>query len=167
MLRRMRTDDAEHIVRWRSRPDVLSGMFSDTPPTLESHLRWFASMQEQGDREEFVIVERDGERPIGTVGLSSIDNAARRAEYGGLLGDPTARGKGYAYEASHLLLTHAFATMNLNKVYLQLLARNERALSLYERLGFVHEGRLRCHVVKGNQFCDVIVMGMLQEEWHG
>src|SRR2546429_1334427 len=97
-LRRMQAEDAGLVVGWRNRPEVLSQMFSQVPPTLESHRRWFAAMQQREDRHEFIIVERSGERPLGTVGLSSIDSTNRRAEYGGLIGEPAARGRGYAYE---------------------------------------------------------------------
>jgi UDP-4-amino-4,6-dideoxy-N-acetyl-beta-L-altrosamine N-acetyltransferase len=163
-LRRMRTDDASLVVRWRNRPEVLSQMFNSVPPTLVSHERWFEAMQSRGDRHEFIIIERRQGDPIGTVGLSSIDSVNGRAEYGGLIGEPAARGRGYAYEASSLLLDYAFKTIELNRVYLNVLATNARALSLYERLGFRHEGVMRGHVLKDGEFRDVLVMGLLRAE---
>ena len=158
----MRPDDAADVVRLRSDPEVQSQLFSARPPTVDEHLRWLADVEARGDRHEFLIVERASGRSVGTIGLSHIDPAHRRAEYGVLLGDPAARCKGLASEASRLLLDYAFRTLGLVRVYLHVLADNEDALRLYERVGFAREGLLRRHVFKGGRFCDVVVMAVLR-----
>jgi RimJ/RimL family protein N-acetyltransferase len=38
-------------------------------------------------------------------------------------------------------------------------------MSLYRRLGFVEEGRLRESRRDGATYHDVVVMGMLEQEW--
>jgi RimJ/RimL family protein N-acetyltransferase len=64
-----------------------------------------------------------------------------------------------------LLLRHAFLDLNLNRVGLEVLADNEQAIRLYERVGFRTEGRLRSHVCKEGRFKDVLVMGILRAEF--
>lgn len=166
VLRRLCRDDAENVVRWRSQPQVADQLFSP-PPTLDEHLRWFEAAAGSKSRQEFVIGARtaDGEVPVGTIGLSGIDARHRRAEYGILLGETRAVGQGLAAEASALLLTYAFETLDLHRVILQLFHDNARALRLYGRLGFVTEGVLRDHAVRRGVYVDVVVMGLLRDEW--
>ena len=160
-LRRMTTGDTDTVLRMRSDPTVLAQLFSDAPPTRDGHVRWLAQIDADGDRHEFMIVERASGRPVGITGLSQIDRRHRRAEYGVLIGEADARGRGLAAEASRLLLRYAFGDLGLHRVFLHVLADNEPALHLYGRLGFKTEGCLRQHVFKDGRLRDVIVMAIL------
>lgn len=162
VLRPMDERDTDDVVRWRAEPAVAAQLFSERPPTREEHLAWLARLRPDGERREFIIVERAGGRAVGTIGLSQLDRRYRRAEYGLLIGEPSARGKGMAAEASRLLLQHAFTALGLNRVYLHVLADNDAALRLYDRLGFASEGVLREHVCKDGRFRDVVVMGIVK-----
>ena len=163
-LRRMGPKDAADVVRLRSDPEVQGQLFSERPPTVNEHLRWLAEVEARGDRLEFMIVERTSGRSVGTIGLSHIDSKHHRAEYGVVIGEPGARGKGLASEASRLLLGYAFGTLRLHRVYLHVFVHNEPARRLYRRVGFEPEGVLRQHVWKGDQFHDVAVMAVLAGE---
>jgi RimJ/RimL family protein N-acetyltransferase len=99
------------------------------------------------------------------VGLSRIDRLHGTAEFGILVGEADATGKGVATEAGRQILRIAFAELNLNRVYLHVFADNARAATLYRRLDFVEEGILRQHVRKDGAYRNVLVMGLLAEEW--
>jgi len=45
------------------------------------------------------------------------------------------------------------------------LSYNERALKVYRRLGFKEEGRLRQERFVDGAYHDLIIMGLLREEW--
>lgn len=167
-LRRMTRDDAQNVVRWRSDPEVAAQMFSE-PPTLERHLQWFDRSSGSDSRSDFIIcVHSTGEEtPVGTIGLSAIDLRHSRAEYGILLGDARVVGRGVAAQASRLLLDYAFTTLDLRRVFLHVFSDNTRAIRLYGRIGFVSEGVLRKHAVRSAAAVDVVVMGLLREEWLG
>ena len=95
-----------------------------------------------------------------------IDNVARRAEIAVVL-MPGARGRGMAFEGLSLLLSYAFDTLNLNRVWLRCAAENAPAISLYERLGFRREGILREDLFIDGHAQDAIVMGLLRSEFSG
>lgn len=162
-LRPLDEADTGDVVRWRSTPDILAQMFADEPPTRETHLRWLAGIQARGNRQEFVIVECATGRSIGTIGLE-IDKRNRRAEFGILIGEPDARGKGYAHEAGELILRYAFDDLKLHRVYLEVFADNGPAIRLYEALGFRREGTLRRHALKRGVFRDVLVMAIVKSD---
>jgi len=134
-LRPLAAEDTERVVAWRGRPEVHGEFFSDAPPTRAQHDEWFRTLELRNDRLEWII--SDGDRPIGTIGLSGIDFGAQRAEYGILIGEPAARGRGAARGASALVLDFAFEVLGLTEVVLDLFADNARALRLYEALGFL------------------------------
>lgn len=161
-LRPMERADTDDVLCMRSDPEVLAQLFTEETLTREGHLRWLEQMLAQGTRQEFMIVERVNGRSIGTIGLNHIDPKHRRAEFGILIGNAEARGKGLAFEASRLLLDYAFNKVGLHRVYLHAFADNEPALHLYRKIGFVQEGLLRQHVLKNGQYRDVVVMAFLQ-----
>jgi UDP-4-amino-4,6-dideoxy-N-acetyl-beta-L-altrosamine N-acetyltransferase len=161
-LRPLAEIDGPTVVAWRRRPDVHEQLFVQEPPTLESHRKWYLEYQVSKDRREYVILA-DG-RPVGTIGLSRIDGQNARAEYGILIGDPNARGRGIARAASLRLLAEAFGALGLARVYLHVFPENHVALRLYEGLGFRREGVLREHAVKDGRRRDVLVMGILARD---
>lgn len=75
------------------------------------------------------------------------------------------RDKGYGSEAINWALDWVFTRANLHAVSLGCLEFNERGQHLYEKLGFVPEGRFRkCHWHE-RKWWDVLLYSMLEEEW--
>jgi RimJ/RimL family protein N-acetyltransferase len=111
------------------------------------------------------VVEQASDQLIGATGLHDIDPRNRHAQFGITIGDKTAWGKGFGTEATRLMVRHAFASLNLNRVYLEVYEYNERARHVYEKLGFQIEGRLRQHTFRDGRYWDTFIMGVLRDEW--
>lgn len=111
-----------------------------------------------------IICEETG-KCLGHVGLYKIDSIARSAEFGIMIGDTSAWGRGIGRQATAFALNHAFRRENLNRVALTVLASNERAIRLYRRMGFVEEGRFRQAQFKEGHYVDVVAMGLLISEF--
>ncbi|EIW81358.1 acyl-CoA N-acyltransferase [Coniophora puteana RWD-64-598 SS2] len=73
--------------------------------------------------------------------------------------------KGYGTEATKFLVDHAFRWYGMHRVSLMVWAVNDRAIGVYERLGFVIEGRKRESLWMENKWVDMLSMGVLRREW--
>ncbi len=111
------------------------------------------------------IVDKLSGKHVGNIELSGIDWVHRKGHYAIILGDPDAQGMGLAKEASLLLLNHAFRKLNLNRIELGVHEDNEGAIALYRRLGFVEEGRLRKALLRNGAYRDIVVMGLLADDF--
>jgi RimJ/RimL family protein N-acetyltransferase len=135
------------------------------PVTEAEHVEWFGEIQRRKDTVIFGIRLLDTEKLIGSCQLHSISPVHRGAELQIRLGEEGQRGKGYGTEALQLLLAFAFGDLNLNRVYLHVFSTNGAALRVYERVGFVREGILRKAVYIDGEYIDVVVMGILRDEY--
>ncbi|CEO60270.1 hypothetical protein PMG11_04905 [Penicillium brasilianum] len=75
------------------------------------------------------------------------------------------QGRGYGPEAISWMLDWSFWTAGLHRVELTVSEWNERAQKVYQKLGFVMEGRKRECLWKGGRWWDSIQMGILAHEW--
>ncbi len=63
------------------------------------------------------------------------------------------------------MLEHAFVTLNHKRIVAEVHGSNQRSLRLMARLGFVREGTLRQHETYRRQKQDVILFGLLRDEY--
>jgi diamine N-acetyltransferase len=118
-------------------------------------------------RASFVVYVRATMRPIGTIGLHSINHAHRTASLGVGIGEQDCRGKGYGTEATRLILDYAFTVLGLHNVMLWVFSYNERAIRTYLNVGFREIGRRRQAQRIGGQAYDVVYMDCLATEFAG
>ena len=162
-LREVASADSDRMLAWRNQEDVRQWMYTDHVIEPIEHARWFTSML-HNDAMRYWVIDLDSV-PVGVVHLSAISRENRVCEWGMYLGDPVARGTGAAEAAMFLSLERAFGDFEMSRVTCEVLAGNERALRLYERVGFRREGYIRSRIAKGPDRRDVVVMGILQPEW--
>lgn len=166
MLREFRSDDIHGMRAWVNDDAVtryLSSIFT-IPNTFDQTRRNLDSILDGSGGVHLVIADPQSEEYLGQCQLLNIDHAARKAELSIVLkGDQTGRGIGS--EAIELLLNLAFEQLNYNRVFLRVYAANERAIRCYESLGFAHEGRMREEVFMDGKYQDVLLMGILREEF--
>jgi len=105
--------------------------------------------------------------PIGTISLMAIDPnmSHHRKTMIGITLAPPYQSKGYGSEAILWALEWAFRHANMHRVEIGAFGYNEGAWKLYERLGFVHEGRKREALWYDGEWHDLVCLGMLKKEW--
>jgi RimJ/RimL family protein N-acetyltransferase len=105
------------------------------------------------------------DRLIGFIYLVGVSWTHGDTWMGIGLGDREYWGKGYGTDAIRVILRYAFTELNLRRVTLVVFAYNPRAIKSYQKTGFKVEGQLRQHLARDGQRNDMIVMGVLREEW--
>jgi RimJ/RimL family protein N-acetyltransferase len=168
-LRALERADLPHLHAMSNNLEVeLAG--GGDPPMPQSLTRVEADFDReaaQGGRDRgFFVIEADGQF-IGLVVLHSFDDVAHTALLGIAIGDKAYWGRGYGREAVGLILRYAFRYHHLERVWLRVHARNQRAIRAYQACGFVEEGRLRRHVWSDGAYDDLVMMGILRDEWAG
>jgi RimJ/RimL family protein N-acetyltransferase len=166
-LRPLDLADAPILTRWLNDPEVTKYLLMYRPLTLfaeEAHLR---KISESEHDIVLCIMARDPEQFIGVTGLHQLDVRNRHVQFGIVVGEKSAWDKGYGTEATRLMVRYAFETLNLNRVSLRVYEYNERAVRVYEKVGFRVEGRLRQETFRDGRYWDTSLMAVLREEWRG
>jgi RimJ/RimL family protein N-acetyltransferase len=168
VLREYRKEDLEPMRKWVNDPavaDNLSDLFL-YPQTLANTEQFLHSMLEGKQAAKgFVIADRQNESYIGQIDLFKIDWKNRYARLGIVIGCAEKRGQGYGPEAIRLIQGFAFERLNLNKLELDVHDYNQQAIRCYQKCGFKEEGRLRQTFYISGRYTDMIVMGILKEEY--
>lgn len=167
-LRGAERSDLEKFMIWINDPEITAGLALFLPMSSVDEEKWFDSVMQRPQEEKPLVIDmKDGTewRLIGNSSFFGFDWVARSAEVGIMLGDKTIWNLGYGSEVMSLLLRHGFRTLNLNRIYLRVYAENKRAIRAYEKVGFVHEGRMRQAVYKDGSYSDILYMSVLRVEW--
>ncbi len=135
------------------------------PMTHEAEEQWYESVSTGSDRCTFAIRECETMNPIGSTALHGIDLRNRGATFGIMIGDPSARGKGYGTEATSLMLDYAFSMLGLHSVSLTVAEFNIAGQRAYARAGFKECGRLRERIRFAERWWDQILMDCLAGEF--
>ena len=135
------------------------------PKTMERETAWYERAATSEQDVNFTIYERSSWRPIGTTSLMEIDYANRTADFGILIGEAEARGKGYGTETTRLMLDYAFSALGLHSVMLLVFEFNLAGRRAYEKAGFREFGRRRQCRAGGGRLWDIIYMECLSTEF--
>jgi len=167
-LKAIEPDNLGTYTRWFQDPEVLRLL---TPATVKpwssvAEKRAIERMARGGDDAvHFAIhVLTDGQL-IGNCSLQAIDGKNRTAGLGIVIGERAYWGRGFGSDALRLMLRYGFSELNLHRIWLKVLAFNERAIRAYNKIGFVEEGRLREAVYRDGRYWDELMMAVLRTEY--
>ncbi|GAA5192199.1 GNAT family protein [Rugosimonospora acidiphila] len=162
-LRPVRADDAPQVAALH--PETLRLTGTRRVPEVEELRRWYGGLAEHDDRLDLAIVEPGDDRYAGEAVLNELDPDSGSCGFRILLIGPQYFGRGLGTEAARLMLAHAFDTVGLHRVELEVYAFNPRARHVYEKVGFVHEGVKRHALRWDGAWVDAHVMAILSDEW--
>lgn len=164
-LRPIKLVDAVFFVRWLSDRDVARYLLAQNTYTLAEEKKWIRKMQ-RSDKEIIWTIENENSELIGNTGLR-LSLKDKRANFGIMIGEKKAWGKGYAGEVLSLLLDYAFKKLKCERFELEVSMDNERGLRAYKKAGFVLEGIRRQY--KYNKITKKIedegIMSILKTDW--
>ncbi len=177
-LRAFRMDDAPRVRELAGEREIAANTARIPHPYEEGLAEaWIGSHAERRSRSEAVVfaaqlrgdleeTSDDTLRPgelVGAVGLE-LDLENRQAELGYWIGKPY-WGRGLATEAAGAVLRYGFEELSLNRVHAHHFAPNTASGRVLEKIGMVREGCRRAHTVKWGRVMDVVLYGVLADEY--
>lgn len=166
-LRELEEKDADGMLEWMHDPEIQKGFrFSVEEQDREAVLNFIRNADIaliDGKDIHYAVSDEDDEY-LGTISLKNIDLTNKKAEYAISL-RKKAQGKGIAAEATRAILKIAFEQYHLERVYLNVLSDNKRAIHFYEKCGFVYEGEFRKHLFLKGEYRTLKWYSILKDEW--
>jgi RimJ/RimL family protein N-acetyltransferase len=126
---------------------------------MSNQTKWFESLSTDQDNIMFAI---EVEEVIGCCGLTNINWKEGHGEVSIYIGEERWQKKGYATDTIHLLLDYGFKELRLHRIYGIIFEYNEASVKLFEKNGFVFEGRHREARFWDGKFHDELVYGILE-----
>jgi ribosomal protein S18 acetylase RimI-like enzyme len=114
----------------------------------------------ENENETIIVAEKDGE-VVGWIVFESTQNRKRMSHTGsfGMLIRNNYRGLGIGKMLLQVLLEWAEKNPLIEKVSLGVFSTNHRAISLYQKMGFIEEGRkINEFKFEDNEYVDDILM---------
>ena len=131
----------------------------------EAYIAGLPAKRETGELLDFVVVHEQA-GPIGVTGLSELASRDRRATVGTWFGRDW-WGSGANRESKAIIAALAYRHLGLDRLTAWANTRNGRSQLALERVGFRREGVLRSWHRHGDVRHDVVVFGMVREQWEG
>jgi len=168
-LRAIEREDLPRYVEWFADPAVSENLESQMPLSLVHEERWFEeTLKLPVEQQPLAIDAKTGRgkwEHIGGAGFHCIDKRNRLAECGIMIGNRKYWDRGYGTDALLTLLRFGFESLNFNRIQLCVIAFNDRAIHVYEKIGFIREGTWReVHFYQG-KYWDMHFYSILRREW--
>lgn len=151
----------ESVAGWLSSPAIscwLTSQWRDKPVTAST-----IAIAVRNKRNRMFLVRADGEA-AGLVALAEYDAVDRSAEMWYVLSPEAAGGKGTITEAVRLLVVHAFGTLGVRALYLNIMSTNARSQRVAEKAGFRPAGRIRRGMVYRGESVDRMIYDLIPED---
>lgn len=166
-LRKLEECDIDGMLEWINDLDIQKNFSDKMERVTEADARDFIRAANKDWHESYnlhlAVSEEEGGY-LGTISLKNINFKAANAEYAISL-RKQAQGRNIGYLATKEILKIAFTEMQLERVYLNVLSQNEKAIRLYERIGFVYEGEFLKHIYLRGQYMNLKWYRMLRAEY--
>lgn len=167
LLRPIEEKDIEKFYFWRNDIKIKElALMHPFPVTSENEKDWYQKIAsaQNNDLIFFSVVDKINNQLIGYAKLFNINFLTGVCYFGIIIGEESIRGKGYGKDTTELIINYAFKTLNLRKIILEVADYNEKAIKLYEKLGFELEGKLKKNVYADGKFYDLLIMSLFCDD---
>ena len=169
-LRPFESADLAGLHAYFSHPDVHRYVYSEPSADEEATREILArrqtrtSLTTSGDVLQLAVVVRQTGQLVGDVGLTWTSAEHRQGEVGYVV-HPDASGRGYATEATAVMIRYGFDGLGLHRITGRMDARNTASARVLERLGMRREAHLRENEFVKGKWTDEVVYALLAREW--
>jgi RimJ/RimL family protein N-acetyltransferase len=168
VLRRFEARDAQALSSYRNDPAVARYQSWESC-SVEEARRFVESLEElvpgtPGQWFQFAVSRTPSGALIGDCALRCTEHDPRQAELGFTMA-PAHQGQGLASEAVRSLVTYAFSTLDVHRVFAIVDIRNVPAQRLLERLKFRQEGHFVENAWFKGSWSSEFLYAILRAEW--
>ncbi len=161
-LRPTEKEDIDYLLSLMKNPEIMDYWFSEPYINREKYTASFEERQKDDSLRQFIAYA--GDERIGYTNLHQINPRHRTAVFAIML-DPDNQGKGYAEDVVRRVVDYGFCQLNLNKITLDVVDFNEKAVYIYEKVGFEVEGKKeQQYFIKGT-YHNSLAMGLLRDRY--
>jgi RimJ/RimL family protein N-acetyltransferase len=153
-LRPWSLNDLDSLVKYANNNNIAKNMMDRFPHpyTLESG-KMFIDLATKDDPVHLFAIEVNGEA-VGGIGIHPQEDISRRnAELGYWLAEPF-WGKGIITRAIPEMITFAFKTYDITRIYARPFGTNRASQRVLEKAGFRLEAKLEKTIFKNGEFLD-------------
>lgn len=164
ILRKIRKDDLELIMKWRMLPEITRYMNTDPVLTIEGQMKWLEKISDS--KTDFYWMVEVDKVPSGIASLVNWDLSSKSIHTGVYIAEKKKRSLRLTLDLQWNLYKYAFDILGVNKVCEEVFSLNKPVLRILDMCGSKKEGELRQHIYKNGQYYDVTIRGILKNEWN-
>jgi len=148
---------------WRNSEKISQFMYSSHQISDSEHQNWLKSLLSNPYTKSFIVFSNDN--PIGLANYTNYNKTHQTVDWGFYVYDENALNAGTGAIVEYLFIDYLFENLDIHKINCEVLSTNPAVVKLHKRFGFVEEGIKRQNILKGNERIDVVIMGLLKEDW--
>lgn len=162
ILKDIQIEDLSLVLKWRNQNHIRNVMFSSDIILMDQHKLWFEKLQITNTAISKIFYF--DEIPRGVVNINHINHVHNTCEWGFYIGEVTGS-RGMGTILGYTALNYIFKELQIRKVNAEILENNPRSSNFHEKLGFAHDGVLRKHIYKNDEYMDINIYSMFMDEW--
>lgn len=162
-MRPVAADDLPIMALWDSDPAIIAVMGRKYEQT--SAEEWLQELTVARNCRAWAIETKAG-RLVGELELAQVNRRAGTAELRICIGEKDCWNQGLGSDALRQALQFAFGPFGLRQVYLRVYASNQRAIHVYQRMGFRKEAMLQPCAYRQDP-SPIILMSLTADRWAG
>ena len=165
-LRSTASEDLPAFAEWESKPYVQAYFTMNYDRDLKEITDEIEGRADDPGCMDLTICALEDDRLLGRIYISAINDHYDSMDVSRIyVGDPEERGKGYGEDALKCAMDLGFNHMGMERITLDYVNGNDAAHSMYLKLGFKDEGRMRHAGKKNGGYVDLNLMSLLREEY--
>lgn len=174
ILRPFQENDWEKMAALLGEPELrkLTGSASDdeeaerpdTPEEINTIRQWYQSRNDQTDRLDLAIIDRQDGAIVGEVVFNEYEEELGNVNFRILMGQAGCN-RGLGTEAVSLFIKYGMTVLGIHKIELEVYSFNPRAERVYQKAGFQLEGIKRESFRYNGEYIDTKLYGMLQKDY--
>lgn len=166
-LRAIEEADLELLQKWRNNPAFRRNFREVRELGTENQKRWFKMIYDNPMRDfMFGIVDLDNDQLIGACGLLYINWFIRSADFSFYIGrdDVYMDDKGYAEEATGLLIDYGFNNLNLHKIWMELYEFDKVKYDFFtQKFDFKQDALLRDNCFEDGKYWNSYIISLIND----